>query len=73
MPGENVGWGTVLAVLTGAAFVTFTTYKITRRRAELRERVELLGAKNEAFARDLERMIRNGELKPVGPPVAEMP
>ena len=73
MPGENVGWGTVLAVLTGAAFVTFTTYRITKRRAELRERVELLGAKHEAFARDLERMIRNGELKPFGSTVTETP
>ena len=73
MPGENVGWGTVLAVLTGAAFVTFTTYKITKRRAELRERVELLGERHEAFARDLERMIRNGELKPFGPPASETP
>ena len=65
MASEDVGWGTALAFLTGTAVVAYTTWKIHRRRVELRETIEPLGEEHHDFVDALEALVADGRLVPV--------
>jgi hypothetical protein len=65
MENDSLGWGTTLALLTGAAVMAYTTWKIRKRREELRETIELLTDVHQDFVGDLEAMVARGDLTPI--------
>jgi hypothetical protein len=65
MADDNFSWGAALALLTGTALITYTTWKIRKRREELREGIELLTDAHQGFVDDLDAMVSRGELTPI--------
>lgn len=61
--GEGgIGWGTILAGLAGVVFIAFVSYKITKKREELRNTIELLADKHEPIVGELDALVQTGEL-----------
>ena len=65
MASDNFSWGAPLALLTGTALISYTTWKIRKRREELREGIELLTDAHQGFVDDLDAMVSRGELTPI--------
>ena len=63
--GEGIGIGTVLVGVAGLMFVSYVYYKVSERRHELRETVQLLTDEGAACVADLEGLVASGAIKPV--------
>jgi len=62
--GEGFGLGTLLAGLASAAFVVFVGYKISKKREELRDTIQLLTNEQTDFVDKLESLVETGKLQP---------
>lgn len=61
--GEGgIGWGAILAGLAGVVFIAFVSYKITKKREELRNTIELLADKHAPIVGELDALVQSGEL-----------
>ncbi|MBF0120716.1 MAG: hypothetical protein HQK79_17955 [Desulfobacterales bacterium] len=57
--GEGLSFGTLLAGIASLSFVVFVGYKISKKREEIRNTVELLTSGHIDFIKDLEAIVHS--------------
>jgi hypothetical protein len=58
----GIGWGVILAGLAGIIFIAFVSYKISKKREELRNTIELLAEQHDPIVGELHALVDSGEL-----------